>query len=111
MKDRNLDPYTVFEAPLPRISLYCNNKTKPQNQTHDSKKKHTHTHREKKRREVLCHIFQMDQFQQTQSIQVVQDVRDHSFSKTFNKFLSLSSVSYFDTTQISPYSMFFLFSA
>jgi hypothetical protein len=43
MKDKNLDSYTVFEAPLPRISLYCKNKTKPQNQTPNSKKKHTHT--------------------------------------------------------------------
>jgi hypothetical protein len=43
MKDKNLDSYTVFEAPLPRISLYCKNKTKPQNQTPNSKKKHAHT--------------------------------------------------------------------
>ena len=30
-KDKNFDSYTVFEAPLPRTSLYCNNQERIQN--------------------------------------------------------------------------------
>jgi hypothetical protein len=51
MRNKNLDSYTIFEAPRPRISLYCKkNKSKPQNQTHNSfHRRNTHAQRERER--------------------------------------------------------------
>ena len=107
MRNKNLDSYTVFEAPRPRISLYCK-KTKgnPKIKLTIHFTEETHAQRERER-DVLCHIFQLDQPQQTQSNQVVPDVKDHSFSETF-KNLFLLSLSSFVMICISPYGSFFL---
>jgi hypothetical protein len=49
----------------------------------------------------------LDQPQQTQSNQVVPDVKDHSFSETFKNLFLLSLFS-FVMICISPYGSFFL---
>lgn len=66
-----MDSYTVFEDPLPRTSLYCNNKNtlKPLNKR---KQKIKFILRDQRERNILFHIFQKDQLQQTQS-HLVQD--------------------------------------
>lgn len=74
--------YTVFEAPFPRISLYCNKARNP-NQSLNLDDQTQIWIQQTRRREfgVPCRISQWDQFLQTQT-GPVRSARDHSFSKS-----------------------------
>lgn len=55
--------YTVLEAPLPRISWYCNK----QNMIKQSEKHGKMEKRQNMINNILCHIYRLDQLQQNQS--------------------------------------------
>lgn len=79
------NPYTVFEAPFPKISLYCKKQQNPTSEKRETKGERSSENENKREGKLLCHICQWDQLQQIQSNQA-QDLRHHPFSflKYFN---------------------------